>query len=253
MNELQKRTAQAIVNIFETGRALGEYGQVTVLAGDAGQLSYGRSQTTLSSGNLYLLIKSYCELPEAAFAVPLRPCLARLESRDASLNHDQDFRSMLRAAGDDPVMRACQDAFFDRFYWAPAVSAAESLEVTSALGVTTIYDSKVHGSWSRMRNRTIDAIGRPAERDEKEWIATYIATRRHWLANHSNALLRKTVYRMDALQSLLDAGAWALPLPLTVRGITITETALSDGLPKQSPQERQQAAATPSASPSPRA
>jgi hypothetical protein len=29
MNDLQKRTARAIVNIFETGRAVGHYGAVT--------------------------------------------------------------------------------------------------------------------------------------------------------------------------------------------------------------------------------
>ena len=32
VTSIQKRTAQAIVNIFETGRARGDYGQVTLLA-----------------------------------------------------------------------------------------------------------------------------------------------------------------------------------------------------------------------------
>ncbi|WP_119301539.1 chitosanase [Dongia deserti] len=231
MDELQKRTAQAIVNIFETGRALGRYGQVTLLAGDSGQLTYGRSQTTLSSGNLYLLIKAYCDMREAAFADRLRPSLPRLEGIDAALNHDESFKSLLRAAGDDPVMQACQDGFFDRVYWAPAATAAQSLGITTALGVTTVYDSVVHGSWARMRDRTIAAIKRPGDSDEKKWITTYIATRRHWLANHSNTLLRKTVYRMDALQKLVDAQAWALPLPLTVRGVAITEEILSGAPP----------------------
>ena len=42
--ELQKKTTQAIVNIFETSQPLGDYGKVTLLAGDSGHLTYGRSQ-----------------------------------------------------------------------------------------------------------------------------------------------------------------------------------------------------------------
>jgi chitosanase len=33
VSDLQKKTAQSVVNIFETGRALGDYGKVTLLAG----------------------------------------------------------------------------------------------------------------------------------------------------------------------------------------------------------------------------
>ena len=43
----QKKTAQAIINIFETGVVLGNYGQVTLIDGDTGHLTFGRSQTTL--------------------------------------------------------------------------------------------------------------------------------------------------------------------------------------------------------------
>ena len=52
LTELQKRAAQAIINVFETGDAQGDYGKVTLMKGDPGHLTYGRSQTTLSSGNL---------------------------------------------------------------------------------------------------------------------------------------------------------------------------------------------------------
>jgi chitosanase len=204
---------------------------VTLLANDPGQLTYGRSQTTLTSGNLYLLIKAYCDLPDAAFADALRPSLPKLESHDAALNHDEAFKSLLRSAGDDPAMHACQDDFFDRVYWTPAASAAQSLGIATALGGATVYDSVIHGSWARMRDRTIEKLKRPADSTEKKWIAGYIATRRDWLANHSNTLLRKTVYRMDALQKLVDDDAWDLALPLTVRGIVLNEEVLSGAPP----------------------
>jgi chitosanase len=68
LSDLQKAAAQAIVNVFETGKTLGDYARVTLLSGDPGHLTYGRSQTTLGSGNLYLLIKAYCDMPGAAWA-----------------------------------------------------------------------------------------------------------------------------------------------------------------------------------------
>jgi chitosanase len=231
MDDLQKRTAQAIVNIFETGRALGDYGQVTLLAGDSGQLTYGRSQTTLASGNLFLLINAYCDTPGAAFADRFRQTLPALERHDPALNMDADFKALLRTAGDDIVMHECQDAFFDRVYWGPAMTFAGALNFKTPLGCTTVYDSVVHGAWKAIRDGAMSAAGAPSTGNEEVWIPFYIATRRDWLANHSNPLLRKTVYRMDALQSLVDANAWDLPLPLKVRGVTISADVLSGTAP----------------------
>ena len=51
LTELQRKTIQAMVNIFETSAVLGRYAQVTLIPGDTGGLTYGRSQTTINSGN----------------------------------------------------------------------------------------------------------------------------------------------------------------------------------------------------------
>lgn len=227
LNELQKRTAQAVVNIFETGSARGEYGMVTLLPGDSGHLTYGRAQTTLASGNLHLLIKAYCEAEGAQFAGDLRPFLAALEARDTGLDHDFELRGLLREAGDDPVMRVEQDAFFDRAYWDPAVRSAGAIGAKTALGMCIVYDSRVHGSWGRMRDRTNGEKGELSKVGEHEWFSAYIATRRNWLATHPNTLLNKTVYRMDALSKLVDNGDWDLELPLVVRGVRIDEEILT--------------------------
>jgi chitosanase len=219
---VQKRTSQAIVNIFETGRVLGDYASVTYHAGDLGQLTYGRSQTTLASGNLFLLITDYCRAAGAQYAEALTPFLPPLADRDPALNTNALLRTTLHTAGSDPVMQAIQDAFFDRNFWSPAVSAASGIGIVTALGTTTVYDSWVHGSWAMIRDRTNAATGTVAQIGEKAWISAYIATRRQWLASFSPpSLLPTTVYRMDSLQSLVTAGAWDLPLPLTVRGVLI--------------------------------
>lgn len=231
VTSLQKQTIQAIVNIFETGRVRGEYGQVTLLPGDSGHLTYGRSQTTLASGNLHLLIKAYCEAPGAALAGALQPFLPRLERIDLGLDDDAAFKALLQSAGGDPVMAAAQDRFFDRVYWEPAVASAAFIGCETALGMAVVYDSRVHGSWHAMRDRTNAKVGNLRTRTEPLWMRDYVDVRREWLANNANALLRKTVYRMDALGALIDANRWDLALPLPVRGHVIDQASLSQDAP----------------------
>ena len=57
LTSTQKQTAQSIINLFETGVVLGDYGNVTVITGDTGHLTFGRSQTTPGSRNLLDLLK----------------------------------------------------------------------------------------------------------------------------------------------------------------------------------------------------
>ena len=229
LSERQRETAKAIVNIFETGSARGDYARVTLLAGDSGHLTYGRAQTTLGSGNLHLLIKSYCAAEGASHARALQPYLPRMADIDLRLDTDWTFRNLLKEAGSDPVMQETQDAFFDRVYWTPAATAAERVGLVEALSAAIVYDSVVHGSWSVMRDRTTARLGTPLKTGARKWTQAYIAERRAWLAGHSNALLRKCVYRMDVFEALMARGNWDLALPLTVRGVRIDEDLLHLG------------------------
>lgn len=222
----QAQAAKAIVNIFETGIPQGDYGQVTLLPGDTGRLTYGRAQTTLGSGNLHLLIDRYCGTIGARFGARLRAWLPALASRSAAADSDQKLHNLLRACADDPVMRDVQDAFFDELYWAPALRAATRLGIRSPLGAAVVYDSWVHGSWTPLRDRTL-AAGSVQQVGEHEWLQRYVRLRREWLATHPNALLRQTVYRMDAFQRLMAQEAWGLALPLVVRGQEISLATLA--------------------------
>jgi hypothetical protein len=65
MNDLQKKICFGMVNIFERCKITGNYGAIGGFKNDAGHLSYGRSQVSLSSGNLFLLIKAYCDAIDA--------------------------------------------------------------------------------------------------------------------------------------------------------------------------------------------
>jgi hypothetical protein len=132
LSGVQEQTAKAIVNIFETDRVLGDYANVTLIPGDAGQLTHGRTQTTLASGGLHELIRAYTGAPGAVLRSQLEPFLPALEAREPALNDDLYFRNLLSAAADDPVMRRTQDDFFDRTKWQPASALAMASRARSA-------------------------------------------------------------------------------------------------------------------------
>ena len=228
VSHLQKKSAEAIVNVFETGSPRGDYSKVTLLPGDSGHLTYGRSQTTLGSGNLYLLIKAYCENVDALYKQPFQPCLPRLSARDISLDTDLAFHQLLKDAGSDVVMHQVQDAFFDRVYWEPSATWCSRLGLSEALSNAVVYDSCVHGSWKRMLDKTVGIFGSPSSSQERWWVEKYVEVRKEWLANHSNVLLRKTVYRMTSFEQLMNDAAWALPLPFKIRAVVIDEAILGD-------------------------
>ncbi|NVN92837.1 MAG: peptidoglycan-binding protein [Desulfuromonadales bacterium] len=229
MNELQKRTAMAIINIFETGRVNGDYGAVTVLKGDSGHLTYGRSQTTLGSGNLFLLIKAYCDRADACFAAEFRTYLPALHARDFALDKNLELRELLREAGrNDKAMQAEQDRFFEANYFNPAIKAALAKGVSTSLGQTVVYDSFIQGGFRKVIPLIGASIGDDGI-DEQEWIRKYVSARKRWLSGLKPPL-PGTVYRMDSFARLIDQGAWELPLPLTVHGVVISNETL-EGVP----------------------
>ena len=220
----QTATIKAIVNLFETSQVLGDYGQVTVISGDTGHLTFGRSQTTLGSGNLHDLVRQYCDNIGARFRRRLADFLPRLKKKDIGLDTDPQLHNLLRATADDPVMRDVQDEFFDDRYFDPAMKTAGNIGISTPLGCAVVYDSLVHGSWDRIRERV---KGTPVTLGEQQWITAYVGKRRDWLAASTRADLRATVYRMDAISRLIELDQWGLELPLVVRGAEISAATLS--------------------------
>jgi chitosanase len=218
MNDLQKKTVKAIVNIFETGRAAGDYGAVALLPGDSGRLSFGRSQATLGSGTLFSVLEEYCGRGDARFATEFTPWLPRVRNKDLTLDHDEAFRNLLKQSGSDPVMQAVQDDFFDRNYFLPACKSAEAMGITSPLGQAVAYDSCVQGGWARLKGE-LPSLAEAG--GETNWVARYVALRREWLVSRSGAL-PATAYRMDAFSRLIALGNWDLTLPLDVHGTIVT-------------------------------
>jgi len=232
MNLLQQATARAIVNIFETGRILGDYSAVAVLKGDSGHLSYGRSQAALGSGTLFELLDSYCRQPNAKFAPQLLPALPRFQQKDVTLDSDIAIKQVLKEAGQDPVMRTVQDQFFNRRYLAPACSAAEALGILEPLGQTVVYDSFIQGGWGKLSAR----MPPPVAGKQRDWVRGYVNLRASWL-KAGKPPLPTTAYRMTSLLGLMNAGNWDLDLPLQVHGITLSREALAGDIPGSGPMD----------------
>jgi chitosanase len=230
LDELQTKAAQAIVVQFETGNPRGDYSAVTVIPGDSGHLTYGRLQTTLSTGNLFRLVQRYCAAAGARLGAALEPFLPRLEACDVTCDHDDALRALLGDAGEDPVMHAVQDAFFDESYWRPCLRAADRTGIVTALGTSTVFDGFIQGSWGVIADTTTSRHGTLATIGETQWVSRYVDERRQWLATHARADLRLTVYRMDAFRGILADDNWSLALPFTVRGAVIDEPLLHAGV-----------------------
>jgi len=229
ISNLEKKTIEAIINVFETGKPEGDYSAVTCLPGDSGHLTYGRSQTTLASGNLYLLLKNYTDTQNAQYASQITSYLPRLLACDLTLDADFPLRELLKQCGMDPVMQSVQDTFFDNAYWVPASVSACRVHLTLPLSFAVSYDSHIQGGWMTISEKTTQetgAIGTSGVQ-EQDWIVSYINIRRAWLTSRS-ALLAKTTYRMDAFSELIAQTKWRLDLPIRVVGTVIDEETLEE-------------------------
>lgn len=224
-----KAASQAIVSIFETGTADKHYGKVTLLKGDSGHLTYGYAQTTLASGNLGLLLNRYINA-RGKLSNQIKPYIGRVINRDLSLDRDMAFRSILKKAGTDEIMQIEQERFFDDIFWNPAADAALALGAKNEIGIAfaIVFDSFIHGSWKRIRARTLSKV-KPDINNPLEFFKVYVSTRKAWLAGHSNRLLRRTVYRMDAFQSLFSINEVDLLGDYKVRTINIASANLIRG------------------------
>ena len=222
LTEQQKRIIEQVVNVFETGRVTGDYGAIARFAdGPHGvrQVTYGRSQTT-EYGKLDDLIDRYVK-SGGLVSAQLGPFVSKIGV--TPLVDDDTFLDLLRKAGRDPVMQKVQDKFFDARYFQPGMDWATANRFDLPLSALVIYDSFIHSGsipgFLRKRFPTRVPVNGGAEKD---WVRDYVAARDAWLRNHSNSLLRKTVYRTECFKSEIDRNNWDLAqLPIKAHGIAV--------------------------------
>ena len=216
-----KNKIQKIVNVFECGTPNGDYGCISLYEdGPNGikQITYGKSQTT-EWGKLPELIKLYISL-DGELANQLFKYVDTIGR--TSLVNDKDFISLLKEASKDSIMKESQDSFFDTHYWAPAKAWFDKNGFKSNLSMLVIYDSFIHsGSILKfLRERFTEKV--PVNGgDEKEWIKQYSSARLNWLKNHSNPILRKTIYRVNDFLTAINEDNWDLSEVFIANGTKI--------------------------------
>lgn len=230
----------AIVNIFESGRPEGD--PQAFQNYDDGVISYGKHQATLSSGVLERVLRQYFENSQTPVSQALQAEFGeRIQRRDPQLRHNERLRQLLIEAGSEPAMVAAQDAIFERDFYRPAVDYAQQLGLSAPLSLAGLYDTRVQGGLTLLIKETNAAlggsgVGRMGARgliDESAWLGAFLAFRAARLlrlAEQCDAVGQKTaaealrisIFRVEALQALQQAGQWALEGELTIRGQKVT-------------------------------
>lgn len=217
-----KTKIQQILSVVETGSIKANYGIIAIFKdgkNNTRQITYGKHQVT-EQGNLRKLIELYVAAPEAKHADSFKPYIAKIGT--VPLAEDQVLITLLRTAGDDPVMQHVQDNFFDTQYWNPAENFFTQNGFTLPLSMLTIYDSYIHsGSVLKALRAQFNVVVPSAGGDEKKWVEAYLQARNYWLANHPNVILRKTIYRTGAMLNAIKEDNWMLDKNYTVNGHSV--------------------------------
>jgi len=227
----QKRVIKAIVGLFETGSTAPDYGAVTILDDGAG-VTYGAHQSTDGGeSSLDKIVDLYIERG-GLYAADLAPYVDRLHA-DATASAspgniaewvDDMMTTLARAGYGDPIMALAQEQVFESHYWEPSAEQAEAMGLVTPLAWLVCYDSTIHSGREgigRIRRRFPERP--PADGgDEREWVLAYLDARRAYLATHSRAAVRATVYRIESMQHVACAeyqgigGNWDLETPVHI-------------------------------------
>ena len=213
-----QRTMLAVVEIFENGKpntfGLAYFNPATH------ELSGGLLMASFLSGNMGKLLLAYQQAGGKMIDQHFID-VANTPPHDPTVLGDgvATFKAQFSAAASDPIMDTIQQNFFSDQFLTPAEEHAAALAITEPLGILTILDSYVQGGFTHVCS--LMPIGQTL--NQWDWVRTYIETRKNWLA--SRPVTAHTVYRMQALEGIVQANNWKLDLPLHIssQNYTITE------------------------------
>jgi chitosanase len=223
-NEQQIRTIIIrVLSAAETDSADGKPHAVYIYGDGKG----GRKQVTLGigftedGGNLLPVIERYVT-KKGVFADQLANYLPHVGK--GTLATDKKFHELLKQAGQrDPLMAEAQNEQFNKSYLDPAFDWFKKHGFDLPLSFLVIADSYLHSGGIRESLRNSFKEPAPAQGgNEKVWIRSYVDARHNWLANHSNKLLRNTVYRTQCFRTELARENWMLEhLPVVMNGVVV--------------------------------
>jgi hypothetical protein len=219
------RRIQAVINVFEGGREQRRYDVISPK--ESHDFYYGASSTRLMGGELRKLVETYVHTPQGLYGELLTPYLSRLAQEDKELAADEQFRAALQKAGNDPVMQAIQDSFFDQMWWVKSLEMARELGIKTPLGIAVIYDTNIaegFASVTRYSNNIVPRLGGTPLTgiDERYWVVAFLNDRKQRIEKRFSrfpGMMRRT----DALLELARSGNWNLTPPIRIGATTISK------------------------------
>jgi chitosanase len=224
LTKTQKRLIERVINVFETGRAQGDYSAISIFHDgphNIRQITYGRSQTT-EYGNLRRLVEQYVQA-NGTFSNQLKPFAEKVGS--VPLTDNENFKTLLKRAGrEDQVMRDIQDSFFDQVYFKPAMKWADNNGFKEPLSALVIYDSFIHSGSILWVIRNMFPESPPVNGgNERAWTKGYVNARHKWLGTHPREIVRRTVYRTQCFKDEIARNNWDLSkMPVKANGIDVS-------------------------------
>jgi len=199
-------TMLAVVETFENGRP-NLFGQ-TYFNPNTHELSGGLLMASFLSGTMGKLLTAYQLAGGSHIDSPFIDS-ATSKIPDPTKIDVVTFRNQFKEAAADPIMMTTQKNFFASQFLDTAKGRAAQMGITEPLGVLTILDSTVQGGL-----HSVISFMKAQDLNQWEWVRQYVAARKIWLSSRTTTV--GTVYRMNVIQSFIDANNWKLGLPLNV-------------------------------------
>lgn len=241
-NPAKLAIAACVISSFENSTTDLQYGYAENL-GDGRGITAGRAGFTSGTGDMLQVVNLYTEwVPEnplAPYRTPLSLIdLQRPEGMSNPSTHGlEDLEAAWGEAAQDDMMKRAQDEVFNTLYLAPALIAADSAGIHTALGQLILLDTiiqhgggqDVDGLESLIAETNLIADG--AENTPSDWLQAFLTIRRNHLENPADPATKEewgeSVDRVEALRSLLDSDNESLNLPMAWEvfgdGYTLTD------------------------------
>jgi len=157
---------------------------------------------------------------KAMITKTLTPILVELRKL-VDQTRDDTFKSLIRAAGNDPVMQKAQDFIFASETWDPAQQWFNENGFTLPLSMLVIADLFLQsGSILWFLRQRFKEVPPAKGGREKVFITSHTQPRHSWLSGSDNRAIRNSAYRTRCYLAQINAGNWNLDsLPIVMNGV----------------------------------
>lgn len=227
----QKAMAEALTSIWENDTPILAYAYAENIHDGRGYTS-GRAGFCTGTGDAIQVVRCYDELRPSNRMARYMPALTILDDRfratgrpqadtaplDAVGNWIADWGASDNDAGTRADFRACQDRISDLLYYGPAMQAATTRGLTTALSRAALYDLWINQGDDALPTKTdaalgvSGAIGVGNAVSEDQWLQKLLVLRRDLLAG--DATWSTSVDRVAGYEKARRRGNWALSQPL---------------------------------------